>query len=141
MIRKSARGPAIPVREHQHRKAMTVALLLLSLVAVGPAAILAAETNLASDPASPKDPAGPKDAASPKGNDGTKGSDSTEDLEAQMEAARARLEEAAHEVAELSAEMGRPLMQKFITMSGEGPSITPAGLVAGTADSCRRGRR
>ncbi len=34
------------------------------------------------------------------------------DLEARLEEARARLEQAAHDVAELSGEMGRPLMNK-----------------------------
>jgi predicted metalloprotease with PDZ domain len=45
---------------------------------------------------------------------------STDKLEAQLEAARERLEEAAHEVAELSGEIGRPLMDRFMTF-GEGP--------------------
>lgn len=44
----------------------------------------------------------------------------TEDLEAKLEAARVRLEEAAHEVAELSAEVGQPLMDRFMAI-GDGP--------------------
>jgi C-terminal processing protease CtpA/Prc len=42
------------------------------------------------------------------------------DLESRLEAARARLEQAAHEVAELSAEVGKPVMDRFM-MLGEGP--------------------
>src|SRR6185295_7468720 len=42
-------------------------------------------------------------------------------LESQLEAARTRLEEAAHEVAELSAEIGKPVMDRFVTAFGEGP--------------------
>ena len=41
-------------------------------------------------------------------------------LEAQLESARERLEEAAHEVAELSAEIGGPVMDRFMAF-GEGP--------------------
>ena len=41
------------------------------------------------------------------------------DLDAQLEAARRKLEEAAHEVAELSAQMSGPLIEKFVTMAGE----------------------
>jgi S1-C subfamily serine protease len=43
-----------------------------------------------------------------------------EDLDAKLEAARERLEQAAHEVAELSAEIGRPVMDRFM-MLGDGP--------------------
>ena len=42
------------------------------------------------------------------------------DLESKLAAARARLEQAAHEVAELSAEVGKPVMDHFM-MLGEGP--------------------
>lgn len=41
-------------------------------------------------------------------------------LEARLEAARTRLEDAAREVAELSADMGRPLMHRFMAF-GDGP--------------------
>jgi len=44
---------------------------------------------------------------------------SKDDLEAKLEAARAKLEQAAHEVAELSAEAGKPVMDRFM-MLGEG---------------------
>jgi predicted metalloprotease with PDZ domain len=44
----------------------------------------------------------------------------SEDLEAKLDEARERLEEAAHEVAELSAEIGRPVMDRFMAI-GEGP--------------------
>lgn len=43
-----------------------------------------------------------------------------ENLEAKLEAAQQRLESAASEVAELSAEIGRPVMNRFM-MRGEGP--------------------
>ena len=42
------------------------------------------------------------------------------DLEAQLEAARRRLEEAAHQVAELSAQMSGPLFEKFAAFDGFG---------------------
>jgi hypothetical protein len=41
------------------------------------------------------------------------------DLDAQLEAARRKLEEAAHEVAELSAQMSGPFIEKFVTLAGE----------------------
>jgi len=43
---------------------------------------------------------------------------SNEDLEAKLDAARERLDQAAHEVAELSGEIGRPVMDRFMTMGG-----------------------
>jgi len=46
--------------------------------------------------------------------------ESSPELEAKLEAARAKLEEAAHEVAELSAQLGKPVVQKFM-MLGDGP--------------------
>jgi predicted metalloprotease with PDZ domain len=43
-----------------------------------------------------------------------------DDLDAQLQAARRKLEEAAHQVAELSTQMSRPLIEKFSTaMAGE----------------------
>jgi S1-C subfamily serine protease len=42
------------------------------------------------------------------------------DVEKQLKEARKKLEEAAHQVAELSAQMGRPLMDR-LRMMGEGP--------------------
>jgi S1-C subfamily serine protease len=51
----------------------------------------------------------------------------TKDLDAQLAAARARLEEAAHEVAALSAQMSRPFMEKFM-MLGEGPPRAVIGV-------------
>lgn len=53
---------------------------------------------------------------------------STRDLETQLEAARSRLEEAAHEVAELSAEIGSPVMDRFVTTFGEGPRRSIIGV-------------
>ena len=40
------------------------------------------------------------------------------DVEAQLESARKRLEESAHEVAELSNQLGGPIVQKFSTFNG-----------------------
>lgn len=42
-----------------------------------------------------------------------------DDLDAQLQAARRKLEEAAHQVAELSTQMSRPLIEKFAAMAGE----------------------
>jgi len=42
----------------------------------------------------------------------------TRDLEARLADARARLEQAAHEVAELSSELGGPLVNKFMVFDG-----------------------
>jgi predicted metalloprotease with PDZ domain len=44
-----------------------------------------------------------------------------EDLDTKLEAAREKLEQAAHEVAELSAEIGRPVMNHFMMMGEGGP--------------------
>jgi hypothetical protein len=41
------------------------------------------------------------------------------DLEAQLEAARKQLEVAARQVAELSAQLGRPLIERLMTLAGE----------------------
>jgi S1-C subfamily serine protease len=52
----------------------------------------------------------------------TQGSDKgvePEDLEAKLADARARLEEAAHEVAELSSQLGGPLVDKFMTFDDD----------------------
>lgn len=51
----------------------------------------------------------------------------TENLEAKLEAARARLEDAAHEVAELSAEVGQPVMDHFINIT-QGPRRAVIGV-------------
>ncbi len=42
-------------------------------------------------------------------------------VEAQLDAARARLDAAAKEVARLSVQMGNPVMQRFMTFDGGGP--------------------
>jgi hypothetical protein len=51
----------------------------------------------------------------------------TKDLDAQLAAARARLKEAAHEVAALSAQMSRPFMEQFMVF-GEGPPRAVIGV-------------
>jgi len=50
------------------------------------------------------------------------------DLDAQLADARKRLEEAAHEVAELSVQMGRPLVDKFMAFNEWGPSRAIIGV-------------
>lgn len=50
------------------------------------------------------------------------------DLEARLEAARARLEEAAHEVAELSAQTGRSMMDHMRAFDGETPPRAVIGV-------------
>src|SRR5262249_43451284 len=52
----------------------------------------------------------------------------TKDLEARLAEARARLEQAAREVAELSSELGGPLMDKFLVFNGEGPPRAVIGV-------------
>src|SRR5262245_3380225 len=55
------------------------------------------------------------------------------EVEAQLQAARAKLQEAAREVAELSSQLNRPFMQRFSTFGGEfgraiiGVQLDPAG--------------
>jgi hypothetical protein len=50
------------------------------------------------------------------------------DLDAKLADAQARLEKAAREVAELSNEIGGPLMDKFMVFNGEGPSRAIIGV-------------
>jgi C-terminal processing protease CtpA/Prc len=50
------------------------------------------------------------------------------DLEARLAEARARLEEAAHEVAELSSQMSGPLMDKFMVFDELGPADAVIGV-------------
>src|SRR5262249_14425714 len=52
----------------------------------------------------------------------------TRDLEAKLADARARLEEAAHEVAELSSQMSGPVMDKFFVFNEEGPPRAVIGV-------------
>ena len=51
----------------------------------------------------------------------TSASEAGSDLDAKLGAARARLEQAAREVAELSAQMSKPLMDKFMMFEGGPP--------------------
>jgi len=63
------------------------------------------------------------------GDDATKDLDGkTKDLDAKLAEAQARLEKAAHDVAELSSEIGGPLMDKFMVFNGEGPSRAVIGV-------------
>jgi C-terminal processing protease CtpA/Prc len=50
------------------------------------------------------------------------------ELDAKLAEAQARLEQAAHDVAELSSEIGGPLMDKFMVFNGEGPSRAIIGV-------------
>jgi S1-C subfamily serine protease len=52
---------------------------------------------------------------------------SQDDIEAQLKAARQKLEEAAHEVAELSTQLGKPLVDRLMLM-GEGPNHAVIGV-------------
>lgn len=52
---------------------------------------------------------------------------SQDEVEAQLKAARQQLEQAAHEVAELSARLGRPLVDRLMLM-GEGPGHAVIGV-------------
>ncbi len=71
----------------------------------------------------------------------TQDSDSrNRDLEAKLEEARARLEQAAHDVAELSSEMGRPLMNKLMIFNGAGPPRAVIGVQL-DPDSGKEGAR
>ena len=64
-------------------------------------------------PAAPMAPAAPALPAVPEFHDGQDPA-----LEAQLDAARHKLEEAAREVAELSSQLGGPIVQRFSTFSG-----------------------
>jgi S1-C subfamily serine protease len=52
---------------------------------------------------------------------------SQEDIEKQLSAARQKLEDAAHEVAELSTQLGKPLVDRLMLM-GEGPTHAIIGV-------------
>lgn len=64
----------------------------------------------------------------------------TRDLEAKLADARARLEQAAHEVAELSSQMGGPLVDKFWVFNDEGPPKAVMGVQL-DAESGKNGAR
>jgi len=83
--------------------------ILGTLVALGSGA--ATGTHAAQPQGTPPPPAAPAPPAAARPDDG--------DLDAQLAAARIKLEEAAHEVAELSVQMGRPLIEKFAALAGE----------------------
>jgi S1-C subfamily serine protease len=54
-------------------------------------------------------------------------SQSQDDIEKQLKEARAKLEEAAHEVAELSTQLGKPFVDRLMVM-GEGPGRAVIGV-------------
>jgi S1-C subfamily serine protease len=82
-------------------------LILAAVAALGMAAML---NSRAAHSQGPTPPAAPPPPAAARADD---------DLDAQLEAARKRLEEAAHQVAELSTQMSGPLIEKFAAMAGE----------------------
>lgn len=100
-------------------------LILGAVAALGMAAVLstrAAQSQGATPPAAPPPP--PSAARA------------DDDLDAQLEAARRRLEEAAHQVAELSTQMSRPFIEKFAAMAGEpGRAILGVQLEKATGSS------
>jgi serine protease Do len=59
---------------------------------------------------------------------------SQDDVEAQLKAARQKLEQAAHEVAELSTRLGKPLVDRLMLM-GEGPGHAVIGVQLDPKDS------
>jgi predicted metalloprotease with PDZ domain len=59
---------------------------------------------------------------------------SQDEIEAQLKEARQKLEEAAHEVAELSTRLGKPLVDHLMMM-GEGPSHAVIGVQLDAKDS------
>jgi predicted metalloprotease with PDZ domain len=59
---------------------------------------------------------------------------SQDDVEAQLKAARQKLEEAAHEVADLSTRLGKPLVDRLMLM-GEGPGHAVIGVQLDSQDS------
>ena len=59
---------------------------------------------------------------------------SQDEVEAQLKAARQKLEEAAHEVAELSTRLGKPLVERLMLM-GEGPGHAVIGVQLDAKDS------
>lgn len=56
------------------------------------------------------------------------------DIEKQLQEARQKLEEAAHEVAELSTQLGKPLVERLMLM-GEGPTHALIGVQLDSSDS------
>jgi PDZ domain len=77
-------------------------------------------------------PAGTNGANSGNGASGDTGSNSatpgSADLDAQLAAARAQLEQAAHEVAEISARMSKPLMDDLMQFNMERPPRSVIGV-------------
>ena len=59
---------------------------------------------------------------------------SQDEVEAQLKAARQKLEDAAHEVAELSTRLGKPLVDRLMLM-GEGPGHAVIGVQLDAKDS------
>jgi predicted metalloprotease with PDZ domain len=83
-------------------------LILAAVAALGMAAMLNTRAAHSQGPTPPAAPPPPPAAAR-----------ADDDLDAQLDAARRRLEEAAHQVAELSTQMSGPLIEKFAAMAGE----------------------
>lgn len=79
------------------------------------AALLIPAGAVAQNTAQPPAPPPAEEAGRPHGG----GDDPNANLEAQLDAARAELEKSAREVAELSAQMGGPIVQRFSTFNGE----------------------
>jgi hypothetical protein len=64
----------------------------------------------------------------------------SKELDAKLAEAQARLQKAARDVAELSSEVGDPLMDKFMVFNGEGPSRAIIGVQL-DAESGKEGAR
>ena len=100
---------------------LIAALLAAALQPVFPAAV-AAEAPPAS-PAQPVAPAAPTVPAAPAAPTAPAAPAANAELEAQLETARRKLEEAAHEVAALSAQMSGTLIEQVMPYVGVGRAI------------------
>lgn len=97
----------------------TAAVLAASVGLLMPLSVLAAADDAASD----KSP-----GAVYFSTGGDAGDAKSKDLDAQLADARARLEEAAHEVAELSSQMSGPLVDHMTAIYGPGPQRAVLGV-------------
>src|ERR1700738_4904641 len=97
------------------------AMLAASVAMLMPASVLAAADKAASD----KSP----DAVYFSTGGAAAGADAkSKDLDAKLADARARLEEAAHEVAELSSQMSGPLVDHMTAIYGQWPPRAVLGV-------------
>jgi uncharacterized protein YndB with AHSA1/START domain len=101
--------------------AMTVGLIAPAAFAAETGADISIDTDVHTRDDSPSKDTEPDKALHERDLD-------TKDLEARLADARARLEEAAHEVAELSSQMSGPVMDKFMVFDDLGPANAVIGV-------------